>query len=266
MHKLILFAVLSFLMTLATPALSEVVYCTNCSDRFMQALDRTTNMEQLARLWAQYEEDVVQTTQQIRMVQQNIEQYQNMVKNTDSISPNLMRHISGDFRRLADQLNRLKTQKGDTEALEQVYTHTFPEYARIEGIVARSPEEYQAGWEEWSRTVDQAALATFQVSGSQLDALVQSDEFDDHIQELLNSPEGRMQALQAGNQLTALQIREARELRTLIAAHVQSQVQASQKAEKEGQSDRATFLKMLEADTLDPVAKEEPKQGADNSI
>ncbi len=96
MHKLILFAVLSFLMTLATPALSEVVYCTNCSDRFMQALDRTTNMEQLARLWAQYEEDVVQTTQQIRMVQQNIEQYQNMVKNTDSISPNLMRHISGD--------------------------------------------------------------------------------------------------------------------------------------------------------------------------
>ncbi len=113
--------------------------------------------------------------------------------------------------------------------------------------------------------MDQAALATFQVSGSQLDALVQSDEFDDHIQELLNSPEGRMQALQAGNQLTALQIREARELRTLIAAHVQSQVQASQKAEKKV-SQTGQLLKMLEADTLDPVAKEEPKQGADNSI
>jgi P-type conjugative transfer protein TrbJ len=266
MRKLILCGVIYFALTMPMPVSAEVVYCTNCSNQFMQALDRVTNVEQLASLWKQYEEDVVQTAQQIRMVQQNIEQYQNMLQNTDNMNPNMLRSMSGDFKRIAAYLGQLKTQKGDTEALEQVYTKTFPSYAEIEGIVARSPEEYQQGWEEWSQYVDRAALATFQVSGRQLEELTNSDELDDHIQELLSTPEGRMQALQAGNQLTAIQIREARELRGLLATKTQSDVQAAQKAEKIEQKIRAAYLELFDANALDEVEKGKPMPGADNSI
>ena len=157
MRKFILFAVVLILLPFPSSGIAyDVVYCTNCSNQFMQSLDRVTNVEQLARLWAQYEEDVVQTTQQLRMVQQNIEQYQNLLQNTDNLNENTLRRMNGDFKRLATYLNKLKTQKGDTEALEQVYTMTFPDYADIEGVVSRTPGEYQAGWEEWSRTVDRA--------------------------------------------------------------------------------------------------------------
>jgi len=232
----------------------------------MQALDRITNVEQLSRLWAQYEEDVVQTAQQIRMVQQNIEQYQNMLKNTDGLNENMIRRMVGDFKRLAQYLDKLKTQKGDTEALEQVYTKTFPSYVEIEGVTTKTPEEYQEGWEEWSRTVDQAALATFQLSGGQLDSMVHSDELDDHIQELLNTPEGRMQALQAGNQLAAIQIREARELRALLATKTQSDVISQQKGEKKDQSARAKWLKAFESDALGEVGVGKAGDEPDNSI
>ena len=266
MRKFILFGVICLALAMPVPGSAYTVYCTNCSNQFMQALDRVTNVEQLARLWAQYEEDVIQTAQQLRMVQQNIEQYQNMLQNTDSLNENTLRRMNGDFKRIATYLGKLKTQKGDTEALEQVYTRTFPSYAEIAGIVARSPEEYQQGWEEWSQYVDRAALATFQVSGSQLDELTDSDELDDHIQDLLNSPEGRMQALQAANQLTAIQIREARELRGLLATQIQGDVQAAQKTEKQNQSDRAVQLRISERNTLDIVGNEEPMPSADNSF
>jgi P-type conjugative transfer protein TrbJ len=266
MRKLILFGVIYFALAIPMPVRAEVVYCTNCSNQFMQALDRVTNVEQLASLWKQYEEDVVQTAQQIRMVQQNIEQYQNMIQNTDSLNENTLRRMSGDFKRLASYLNKLKTQKGDTEALEQVYTMTFPDYADIEGIVTRTPEEYQRGWKEWSKTVDRAALATFQISGGQLGDLANSDELDAHIQELLSTPEGRMQALQAGNQLSAIQIREARELRALLATQIQSQVLASQKAEKKEQAGQAFAKEFLKSGPLEGVSWETAKPTPDNSF
>ncbi len=263
MRRLLFFAVFVFWMTV--PAHSEVVYCTNCSDRFMQALDRVTNVEQLQRLWAQYKENVVQTAQQIRMVQQNIERYKNMLKNTKNLEPEMVNAMVGDFRRIAENLNKLKTQKGDTEALAQVYTATFPEYAKIEGIVAKSPEDSQAEWEKWSQTVDEVAQAIFQLTGWQLNELSNSDEFSDHIKKLLSTPEGRMQALQAGNQLTAILIKESRELRALLASKAQSDVVSQQKKEKQEQKYMAIHKSLTSGTALDGI-HEEPPEAPDNSF
>ena len=71
-------------LTLASPYPSpaKTVWCANCSEKFTQALDRVTNVEQLRNIGADYQESVQQTIQQVRMVQQNVEQYANMVQNT----------------------------------------------------------------------------------------------------------------------------------------------------------------------------------------
>ncbi|MDM8217269.1 P-type conjugative transfer protein TrbJ, partial [Desulfovibrio piger] len=52
---------------------------------------------------------------------------------------------------------------------------------------------------------------------------------------LLDTPEGQQQALMAGNQLAALQIQEARQLRELVATKVQSDLAGQVKKEKEAQ-------------------------------
>lgn len=83
--------------------------------------------------------------------------------------------------------------------------------------------------------MDESTRATFQLSGSQLKDLEESGELEAYMNELLSSPDGQQKALMAGNQLAALQIQEARQLRELIATKVQSDLAGQVKREKEGQ-------------------------------
>jgi TolA-binding protein len=66
---------LCFLFLTASNGHAYTVYCTNCSEKVVQALDRVTNVQQLDTVIRQHAEDVRQTAQQIRMVQQNIESW-----------------------------------------------------------------------------------------------------------------------------------------------------------------------------------------------
>ena len=59
-----------------------------------------------------------------------------------------------------------------------------------------------------------------------------------------------MQAAQAGNQLAAIQIQEARQLRELMATSSQSALAAQMKAEKESQADKEWWRSVT--DTSDP--------------
>ena len=62
---------------------------------------------------------------------------------------------------------------------------------------------------------------------------------------LLDTPEGQQQALMAANQLAALQIQEARQLRELIATKVQSDLASQTKREKEDQMGEELHRQML---------------------
>ena len=67
---------------------ARTVFCVNCSNQFIQLLDRITNLEQLAVLNKQYGESVIQTKKQIEILQNNIKQYENMLQNTKKLKPN----------------------------------------------------------------------------------------------------------------------------------------------------------------------------------
>ena len=152
----------------ATPAHALTVSCVNCSNSLLQALDRATNMEQLSTLISEYHESVTQTAQQIRMVQQNIEQYANMLQNTAQLPANLVNELKGNLTRLANLSGNLKTLRGDIVGLGQVFNSLFPEQALFEELAGASPAQveaadaqYQQQWDKWSATVDQASQATF---------------------------------------------------------------------------------------------------------
>lgn len=238
-----------------TRATAKTFYCTNCSTSLVQALDRVTNMEELSNMVKQYSELVQQTEQQIRMVQQNIQQYANMVQNTLQLPQQLVSGLKDNFTRLAQLTSSLRTLRGDATGLAGLFTQIFPEQATLKGLAAGSSpedvrkalEQYQSHWDTWSAEVDRASMATFQLSGQQLEDLQQDGQkFQDYIDNLLSKPEGQMQALMAGNNLAAVQIQEARELRSLIATTVQSDLQSQMKSEKEAQMQEELQRKMFE--------------------
>lgn len=90
------------LLTLSAPlnAYAGTVYCTNCSTRVTQAIEKATSLEQLKTLLKEYDEAIEQTAAQLQMVQQNIEQYTNMVQNTVMLPANIIRKISSELSKV----------------------------------------------------------------------------------------------------------------------------------------------------------------------
>lgn len=248
-----MFLIFTFFIFMASPSYAKSGYCTNCSEKWTQALDRVTNVQQLATAMDHYAEGVRQTTQQIRMVQQNLEQYQNMLQNTKNLSPSLLSSIAGDFRRLGELQRQLKLQRGDLESMQRVYQDMYPGY---DGMSGQTNGQYEQRWKQWSAASDQAYQATFQATGRQLQEL-QGDagQFDQQVQQLLNTPEGRMEALQAANQLAALQLRESREMRSVMNTYIQAQIQAASKAEQMEQSQKEADMRWMKMDNIKDAPK-----------
>ena len=257
----------ALLLLLSSPAHALTVTCTNCSNMLVQALDRITNMEELSTLMNDYQESITQTAQQIRMVQQNIEQYANMVQNTMQLPANLVNEVKGSLTRLSLITSKLKTQRGDIVALGEIFNSLFPELNFLGGLASSAPEQvaaanakYRAQWDKWAEAVDQASQATFQLSGQQLQELQSdSDRFQQYLDNLLSTPDGQQKAIMAGNQLSALQVQEARQLRELMATQVQSSLSSQMKAEKESQMSQEAWRDTLKTNKIGKTqAKPDP--------
>ena len=250
--------VLAAFMFAHTALAQFVTFCTNCSDIITQAMQQATNIEQLSQLYEQVSQAVQQTQQQIQMVQNGIQQYENMLKNTAQLPANLINELKGNFTKLASLSSTLRTQTGDITALGQVFTKLFPAQSQLGSTAGASPAQaeqasaqYADQWNTWASNVDQATQATFQLSGQQLSDLQQNPEqFQSYIDNLLSTPDGQQQAIMAGNQLAALQIQEARQLRELTATQVQSAIASQMKAEKESQMTRELWKGMSKTDKL----------------
>lgn len=231
-------ALSAFLLCLTVlPARAATVFCANCSEVWTQQIERVTSLEQLRNLISTYKETIIQTQQQIQLVQSNLEQYANMVQNTANLPSNLLNAVKGQFNQLAQLTKKLNLQKGDYLAMGQVFDDIYPRLEILKNLTdGTGVKDVKEVWEKWSTEVDRAAQATFQLTGSQLNDLAENTEaLDRHIGQLLSTPEGQMQALQSGNSLAAIQIDELRQLRALMATNIQSATQAMMKDEKREQ-------------------------------
>jgi P-type conjugative transfer protein TrbJ len=230
-------ATLLMVMALAAPAKALTVVCTNCSDVWTQQMERATSLEQLKSMLDTYREAIEQTRQQIALVQNNIQQYQNMIKNTLSLPNDLINLVKGEFAELAKLTNEINTLKNDVLATGEIFDDLYPDLDLIKNLAGGNGDmSIKDVWSKWSQETDRAAKATFQVTGSQLKDLAENSEaLDRHIDNLLSTPEGQMQAIQSGNSLAAMQVNEMRQLRALMATSIQSTTQAMMKDEKREQ-------------------------------
>ena len=234
---LALSATLLFALSISAPGQAATVFCANCSEAWTQQIERVTNLEQLKQLMSSYNEAIQQTQQQIALVQNNIQQYQNMLKNTLSLPASLLGKVKGEFSKLAQLTNQLNTLKGDVLAMGEVFNDIYPDLDLLKNMAGgKGDVSVKDIWTKWSKETDRASQAAFQVTGSQLKDLTENaDALDSHIAGLLSTPEGQMQAIQSGNSLAAIQIKELRDLRLMMATNIQAATQAQMKDEKREQ-------------------------------
>ena len=266
MKLLIIGGVIAFSLYLPASVFGKAVYCTNCSDRVTQAIEKATSLEQLKTLMKEYDEAIRQTAAQLQMVQQNIEQYTNMVQNTVQLPANIIRKISNELSRVGKITSALNTIRNDVMGLKNVFDGLYQTQAELKNLanmprsmLSQGGMTYRSSWDSWSQRVDESTRATFQLSGQQLKELEASGELEAYMNELLSTPDGQQKALMAGNQLAALHIQEARQLRELIATKVQSDLASQEKAEKESQMGQELHRQMIKKlDRLDTKSHPDP--------
>lgn len=250
----------------AAEASAKTVYCSNCSTKVTQAVEKATSVDQLKTLLKAYDESIKQTAAQLQMVQQNIDQYANMVQNTAALPASIIRQIAYELSRFGQITNALNTMRNDVAGLGKIFDALYETQDELKDL-ANLPRSmfseggmtYRTSWDNWSRRVDDSTRATFQLSGQQLKELESSGELESYMNELLSTPDGQQKALMAGNQLAALQIQEARQLRELIATKVQSDLASQTKTEKEAQMGQELHRHMIDGfDEIGTTSRSDP--------
>ncbi|KAF0234913.1 hypothetical protein [Fundidesulfovibrio putealis] len=248
---------------------SPVVFCTNCSDKFTQMIDRITNVEKLQEAYKQVSEAMQQTQKQIQMVQTGFDQYQNMLKNTASLPSSILGQLQGQFSQVSQLSKQLKLNRGDASALSQIFNKIYPPK---KGLTLPSADGGSAKpWKnpnevgEEKDAIDQAAMdaqqAAFEVSGQQIEDIEQNaDQLDTDVQQLMQTPDGQVKAVMAGNQLLGRLLQESQKLRQLFAVSTQAQAQQAMN-ERKKVLDQEAWGQATKTDKLNAPTSTTPAAG-----
>jgi P-type conjugative transfer protein TrbJ len=235
---------------------AATMYCANCSTVVQQMLEGVTSVNQLNILQNSYSNAMNQTAQQIAMVQ-------NMMQNTARLATGQQTQYANQLTQLAQLTNQLNTQRGEYSQIAQVYQGLFPSQSNMNSLATSSNptaanQQYQALSQQMTQEVDDRTMATYQVSAKQLQDLQNAGALENHINGLLQTPDGQMQAVQAGNQLASLQLTEQRQLRELLATQAQAQAAAQAERDKKDQIKRSWWQRATRNSQIDYSGFDKP--------
>ncbi|MFP5222866.1 MAG: hypothetical protein ACLGSA_11315 [Acidobacteriota bacterium] len=262
--KRIIFAVVLASVVSLHEAKAMPVFCTNCSDIFTQLLQQVNGVEQLTQLYKQVSEAMQQTQQQVQMVQTGFQQYQNMLKNTASLPPSMLGQLQGQFSQVSQLSKQLKLNRGDASALSQIFNKIYPPKKGLslpsaDGGSAKpwkNPNEVAEEKDAIDQAATEAQQAAFEESGQQIaDIEEKAEQLDTDVQQLMQTPDGQVKAVMAGNQLLGRLLQESQKLRHLFAVSTQAQAQQAMNARKEV-LDQETWGQITKTDKLGAPAPE----------
>ena len=220
--------------------------CANCSTELGDTLRQATNIAQM-----------------IKEYDKIVEQLDVMYKNLEQLPEYLKSQPVEGMKKLAGLTSEAVTLKADQNAMIQIINELYPDqsiFAQLAGAtddeITAANEEYQRHYDAWSAEVNRGILGTFQVSGRQLQEMTDNGELETYIDNLLKTPEGQEQALEAANQLAAMQLKDSIATRELIAAMAQGQAVTAAKAEKMNEMDKAKWEAVTNTDKLENRERE----------
>ncbi|WP_162096675.1 P-type conjugative transfer protein TrbJ [Desulfotalea psychrophila] len=211
------------------------VTCINCSNMFTQILEYANDIESLMEGIKRYEELATHTTQNYNKISGDIKRYENMLKNTKSLPDNMNTKLAIKLKYLTNDIKSTGVRYADFAALQDIFSQLYPDYQSVAksinpNLSSKLTRKYtEDHYDTWAKEAQSVTGKAFSMSGDQLNDLVESGGFEDAVNDLISTPEGQKEALDASNQLAAMQLEEARNLRALLAVSIQAQQQVAQK-------------------------------------
>ena len=192
---------------LLRPASAQTVFCANCGSEFTQL----ANYFQLAG----------QLVKQAGILQQSINQYQNMVRNSAPLTQQQWGSAMNDIRAVNSILSQAQSLTYLLGGLDAAFAKKFNDY---NGYVNSSigSQTFAAKYQQWSADTNSSVLTTLKAAGSQSSQITGAeDQLLQTLQSQAESAGGTMQALQVGNEVSVQTVRQLQKLRQLLLADLQ---------------------------------------------
>jgi len=188
-------------------AQAAAVVCSNCGTEWTQLVTKYKMIEQ-----------VNLSAEQLRV---QIKNYEDRVKQGRQLS----QQVWGQARRDIAQLNALMARSrqlvSEVAQLEQTFKEQYKGYSEYVSQGRRIDWNTQA--QQWDTQTRQTIVDSLQGSALHASQLQSDVATMERIDELANSAQGRMQALQAANMIASQQVKQMQKLRQLMILNMQTQ-------------------------------------------
>ncbi|MFA1030091.1 TrbJ protein [Pseudomonas syringae pv. helianthi] len=194
---------------LASPP-AYAIYCSNCSTFYQQMFE--------------YAEAVNTSLNTAEQLQTQIQQYQNMVTQGTGLPNSMFGSIAADLKNVANIYNRSQSLGRQIQNMDSQFNTAFPGFQSYLNQAANSTEvparERYQKWSEQNRDSVKAALEAANLNTSTFES---EDTQLDHMVARSQSAVGRMQAIQAGNEIASQNVQQLQKLRDLLATQINMQ-------------------------------------------
>lgn len=179
-----------------------------------------TQLANNAQLIQQYSEMVEQTATQAQNLQQQINTYKNLVHNTERLSNLEWGTASTHLLQLRDVIDDLQGMGYSLGAIDDLFQEQYPGFSNVS--ISNSPdhETFSERYRNWNRTTTDTIQTSLRQAGLQES---QFDEENDTMRTLENmgqSADGQMKALEVGNLIAAQAVRQTQKLRQLVTSNM----------------------------------------------
>lgn len=192
------------------PCPAYAIYCSNCSTFYQQMFE--------------YAEQVNTALNTAEQLQTQIKQYQSMVTQGTGLPDSMFGSIAADLINVVSVYNRSQTLGRQIQNIDSQFNNKFPGFqSYLKGAAnytALTAQEHYQNWSEEGRDNVRSALeaanlntSSFESEDTKLASMVARSQ----------SAVGRMQAIQAGNEIASQNVQQLQKLRDLLATQINMQ-------------------------------------------
>ncbi|EIW8495256.1 P-type conjugative transfer protein TrbJ [Escherichia coli] len=190
--------------TPTTPAYA--IYCSNCSTFYQQMFE-----------YAEQVNTALNTADQLRT---QIQQYNDMIKQGMQLPDRIFNQITADLDRVKGVYQDAQSLGRNISNLDSRFREQFKGY---ESYLQSKGQPTAQQYQKWAKQGLDNARTAMKAAGVNTSSFASEDAMLNQLVSRSQSAAGRMQAIQAGNEIAAQNVQQLQKLRDLVATQIQLQ-------------------------------------------
>lgn len=189
-----------------TPAKAYAVYCSNCATFYQQMFE--------------YAEAVHTTLNTAEQLKTEIQQYNDMIKQGMSLPDKLFQSVTNDIQKVVDVYHAAKTLGRNIGNIDEDFRTQFSGYEDYLKSIGKASSSLPNRYEAWSKQGLDNARTALKAVGLNVSTFLGEDSLLNQMVSRSQNATGRLQAIQAGNEIAAQNVQQLQKLRDLVATQI----------------------------------------------